>query len=53
METDLALPIDYYALTRINQLDGVKPVFINDCFVVYDANDLRSHIGPLTGAPRR
>jgi hypothetical protein len=53
LETDLSLPIDYYVLTRANQLANVKPVYTNDCFVVYDANDLRNHVGPLSGVPAR
>jgi hypothetical protein len=37
----LTLPIDYYVLKRENQLDGVRAVFTNEEFTVYDAQDLR------------
>jgi hypothetical protein len=37
----LTLPIDYYVLQRKNQLDGVRAVFTNEEFTVYDAQDLR------------
>lgn len=35
-----SLPIDYYALKRTHELPGIKPVFQNSEFVVYDANQL-------------
>jgi len=43
----LPLPVDYYVLTRANQLADVKPVFGNRKFVVYDSGDLRSLSSPL------
>jgi hypothetical protein len=43
----LALPIDYYVLQSSNQLDGIKPVFLNSTYVVYDAQDLRETRTPL------
>lgn len=48
LQNMLSLPIDYYVLTRSNQLDAVRPVFRNDKFLVYDAADLRRVIAPLT-----
>ena len=42
LHADLALPIDYYVLTRPHSLAWVHPVFANHDFVVYDANDLRN-----------
>jgi hypothetical protein len=50
LQTDLSLPIDYYVLTRANRLSNVKPVFANEEFLLYDANDLRSAPGPLRSA---
>lgn len=50
LQADLALPIDYYVLTRANRLSGIKPVFANEEFLVYDANDLRNASGPLRTA---
>lgn len=50
LQVDLSLPIDYYVLTRADRLSGVKPVFANTDFVVYDANDLRNISGPLKSA---
>lgn len=50
LQGDLALPIDYYVLTRANRLFGIKPVFANEEFLVYDANDLRNASGPLRTA---
>jgi hypothetical protein len=37
----LRLPIDYYVLGRAHQLAGVKAVYENSEYVVYDAQDLR------------
>jgi hypothetical protein len=42
LENMLALPIDYYVLHRNHALAGVKPVFENRKYVVYDAQDLRN-----------
>jgi hypothetical protein len=50
LQTNLSLPIDYYVLTRANRLSDIKPVFTNQEFLVYDANDLRSSSGPLRAA---
>jgi hypothetical protein len=50
LQANLALPIDYYVLTRANRLLGIKPVFVNEQFLVYDANDLRNAPGPLRSA---
>jgi hypothetical protein len=47
MENLLSLPIDYYVLKRRNQLADLKPVFISNEFVVYDARDLRNATLPL------
>ncbi len=47
LENMLPLPVDYYVLKRGNQLRGIKPVFQNRDFVVYDAGDLRSARKPL------
>lgn len=43
----LSFPIDYCVLKRQNQLAGIKPVFANAAFVVYDARDLRDASVPL------
>ncbi len=40
LESLLAVPIDYYVLKRSNHLSGVKPVFENQEFLVYDSRDL-------------
>lgn len=50
LQMSLSLPIDYYVLTRANRIAGIKPVFANQEFVVYDANDLRSVSRPLRSA---
>ena len=50
LESTFALPIDYYVLTRGNQLAGIKPVFANNSFVVYDSRDLRNASLPLKPA---
>jgi hypothetical protein len=50
LEANLPLPIDYYVLSRANRIEGIKPVFTNEEFAVYDSNDLRSASGPLRGA---
>jgi hypothetical protein len=50
LQADLELPIDYYVLKTTNRLSGIKPVFANDEFLVYDANDLRNAPGPLRAA---
>jgi hypothetical protein len=42
LEDMLSLPIDYYVLCRKHALIGVKPVFENSVYVVYDAQDLRN-----------
>jgi hypothetical protein len=42
LENMLALPIDYYVLQRDHALANVKPVFENENYVVYDAQDLRN-----------
>ena len=42
LENMLSLPIDYYVLERRHALVGVKPVFENEQFIVYDAQDLRN-----------
>ena len=41
LRTMLGLPIDYFVLRRENEFFGAQPVFKNEDFVVYDANDLR------------
>jgi hypothetical protein len=46
----LSLPIDYYVLKQANRLSGVKPVFANREFVVYDAQDLFHAAQPFRGA---
>ncbi|MBV8895933.1 MAG: hypothetical protein JO051_05430 [Acidobacteriaceae bacterium] len=52
LQANLFLPIDYYVLTRAHRLYGIKPVYANEEFLVYDANDLRNASGPLhTAAP--
>ncbi len=43
----LSLPIDYYVLQRQDQIAGVRAVFTNDEFTVYDAEDLRNAPGLL------
>jgi hypothetical protein len=47
LQSFLALPIDYYVLKRQNQIAGVRAVFTNDEFTVYDAQDLRNAPGGL------
>lgn len=47
LEGMLPLPIDYYVLQRTNRLKGVRPVFVNSEFAVYEARDLRNAPGPL------
>jgi hypothetical protein len=47
----LALPIDYYVLKRENQIAGVRAVFTNEKFTVYDAQDLRNAPGELRLKP--
>jgi len=37
----LSLPIDYYVLHPAARIPGVKPVFENLDWLVYDAHDLR------------
>jgi len=37
----LRLPIDYYVLDRAHELTGIKPVYENPRYAVYDAQDLR------------
>ncbi len=44
-----ALPIDYYVLDSAHRLSGVKPVFANADFVVYDSHDLASLTIPQPG----
>ncbi|MGA8030654.1 MAG: hypothetical protein WB992_26215 [Bryobacteraceae bacterium] len=46
----LSFPIDYCVLKRRNQLAGIKPVFANSDFVVYDARHLREASVPLRNA---
>jgi hypothetical protein len=46
LRATLPLPIDYYVLRRQNRLAGMKTVFANREFVVYDAQDLRSKWPP-------
>ncbi len=53
LQATLPLPIDYYVLTRAHRLAGVKPVFANEKFLVYDANDLRNSVSPLRTAEDR
>jgi hypothetical protein len=53
LQSDLALPIDYYVLTRAHRLAGIRPVFSNREWVVYDANDLRNAAAPLQTAQAR
>lgn len=50
LQAAMPLPIDYYVLSRANRLAGIKPVFANEEFIVYDANDLRSAPQPLRSA---
>jgi hypothetical protein len=38
----LSLPVDYYVLHFAHELNGIRPVFKNDRYVVYDAQDLRN-----------
>jgi hypothetical protein len=47
MEQNLTLPIDYYVFRNPNQVSGVKAVFLNKDFTVYDAQDLRDAHKPL------
>jgi len=42
LENMLSLPIDYYVLKNDDKLKGIRPVFENSEFVVYDAQDLRN-----------
>jgi hypothetical protein len=42
LEKMLSLPIDYYVLNHDHRLKGIRPVFENSEFVVYDAQDLRN-----------
>ncbi|HZS55496.1 MAG TPA: hypothetical protein VFA65_13940 [Bryobacteraceae bacterium] len=48
----LSQPIDYYVLTRANRIEAIKPVFANEEFEVYDANDLRNAPSPLRSVRR-
>ena len=48
----LSLPIDYYVLKQTNRLSGIQPVFSNNKFVVYDAQDLNRSSGPFRRASR-
>jgi hypothetical protein len=48
LQSMLPLPIDYYVLQRDHALFGIKPVFKNSRFVVYDAQDLREFHRPLS-----
>ena len=41
LKTMLPLPIDYYVLKTVHRLAGVKAVYANSEYVVYDAQDLR------------
>lgn len=41
LQSMLSLPVDYLVLKRTDRLPGVKPVFANHDFVVYDARELR------------
>lgn len=50
LQTSLSLPIDYYVLTRAHALADIKPVFKNEEYVIYDANDLRNAAAPLRTA---
>jgi hypothetical protein len=43
----LPLPIDYYVLRQNHRLAGIKAVYENSEYVVYDAQDLREATGPL------
>ena len=47
LEKMLRLPVDYYVLEKSNALEGVKSVFANSEYVVYDAQDLREAREPL------
>ena len=47
IEQNLALPVDYYVLKNSDRLAGVKTVFGNREFIVYDAEDLRDARKPL------
>jgi hypothetical protein len=47
LERFLPLPIDYYVLSKQNQLAAAPYVFVNRDFVVYDAQDLRNAAKPL------
>jgi hypothetical protein len=42
LENMLSLPIDYYVLKNDHKLKGIRPVFENGEFIVYDAQDLRN-----------
>ncbi len=50
LQANLALPIDYYVLSPANRLAGIEPVFTNEDFLIYDANDLRNAKGTLRSA---
>jgi hypothetical protein len=43
----LSLPIDYYVLQRSHAVPGVRPVFMDNQYVVYDANDLKTALRTL------
>jgi len=49
LESLLPLPIDYYVLRRQNQLALAPYIYVNQDFVVYDAQDLRNAAKPLRG----
>jgi hypothetical protein len=53
LQAELSLPIDYYVLSPANRVPGIKPVFSNDEFLVYDANDLRNLPEILRGSEAR
>ncbi len=47
LERMLARPVDYYVLRKRDELSGVRSVFSNRDFLVYDAEDLRNATKPL------
>lgn len=47
LEKMLPLPIDYFVLSRANQIANVKAAYANSSYVVYDAQDLRDAKKPL------
>jgi hypothetical protein len=47
LQASLPLPIDYYVLKASNRLTGVRPVYANSAFVVYDSRDLLNARTPL------